>query len=238
MMTLTFTVADQIISHDLGERPLVAGSKGVVYADFAFDDTWDGLDIVVLFANAQTKYGQIPRKYEGDAIPIPPEVLTFGKLFVSAVGYSGDTVRKTTKKWDTYNAISVQPCGTIDGTDILKDMAHTVTTVAWKNVTGKPFAEVGDGLSVTDDAISADVLSVNGKTGAVELGAADVGALDESTLDNAIDTALAQAKASGEFKGEKGEKGDTGAEPSDERLIALITPIVTEQLEAVENGSY
>lgn len=49
----------------------------------------------------------------------------------------------------------------------------------------------------------------------------NIGALTESELDAAVDDALAQAKASGEFKGEKGdtgaqgpqgEKGDTGAQ--------------------------
>ena len=35
------------------------------------------------------------------------------------------------------------------------------------------------------------------------------GKLDKSELPTAINTALAQAKASGEFKGEKGDKGDS-----------------------------
>lgn len=64
--------------------------------------------------------------------------------------------------------------------------------------------------------IEAPVTSVNEKTGAVVLTSADVGALSESELDTAINTALAQAKASGDFdgpqgpKGDKGDKGDTG----------------------------
>lgn len=44
--------------------------------------------------------------------------------------------------------------------------------------------------------------------------AAEVGALSSSELSNAVNSALAQAKASGEFdgdKGDKGDKGDTGA---------------------------
>lgn len=65
--------------------------------------------------------------------------------------------------------------------------------------------------------IEAPVTSVNEKTGAVVLTSEDVGALSESELDTAIETALAQAKASGDFdgaqgpKGDKGDKGDTGA---------------------------
>lgn len=53
------------------------------------------------------------------------------------------------------------------------------------------------------------VTSVNGKTGDVELTPEDIGALDEETLPNAINTALAQAKASGEFNGPQGPAGDT-----------------------------
>ena len=82
------------------------------------------------------------------------------------------------------------------------------------------------------------VNSVNGQTGTVVLTAEDVGALSNETLKPAVDLALAQAKASGEFdgadgltptigengnwylgdtdtnkpsRGEKGEKGATGA---------------------------
>ena len=85
------------------------------------------------------------------------------------------------------------------------------------------------------------VNSVNGQTGTVELTAEDVGALSAETLKPAVDLALAQAKANGDFdgadgltptigdngnwylgetdtgkpsrgeKGDKGDKGDTGA---------------------------
>lgn len=58
--------------------------------------------------------------------------------------------------------------------------------------------------------IEAPVTSVNSKTGAVNLTSADVGALSESELDTAINTALAQAVASGDFKGEKGDTGANG----------------------------
>lgn len=52
--------------------------------------------------------------------------------------------------------------------------------------------------------IEAPVTSVNEKTGAVVLTSADVGALSETELNAAIDTALAQAKASGDFDGTDG----------------------------------
>jgi hypothetical protein len=58
--------------------------------------------------------------------------------------------------------------------------------------------------------IEAPVTSVNSKTGAVNLTSADVGALSESELDTAINTALAQAKASGDFDGADGQNGQDG----------------------------
>ena len=64
--------------------------------------------------------------------------------------------------------------------------------------------------------VESPVNSVNGKTGTVVLEANDVGAISDSDLSDAVDTALARAKASGEFdgaqgiQGEKGDKGDKG----------------------------
>lgn len=62
----------------------------------------------------------------------------------------------------------------------------------------------------TSNIVSA-VTSVNGKMGDVQLNASDVGAVATDDLSTAIDDALAQAKASGEFDGLtwKGEYRDT-----------------------------
>ena len=67
---------------------------------------------------------------------------------------------------------------------------------------------------LAQNPVEIPVQSVNGQTGAVELSAEDVGAIAETELQTAINTALAQAKASGEFdgpQGSQGEKGETGA---------------------------
>lgn len=58
----------------------------------------------------------------------------------------------------------------------------------------------------------AGVSSVNGQTGTVEITAKGLGALTENDLQSATNAALAQAKASGEFDGAQGPKGDPGAE--------------------------
>ena len=51
-MLIIFTVNDQKVTHDLGQRTLVAGSSGVVKAAFTFDNSWDGLDVVAVFSNS------------------------------------------------------------------------------------------------------------------------------------------------------------------------------------------
>lgn len=57
---------------------------------------------------------------------------------------------------------------------------------------------------------STGVFSVNGEKGYVVITADSIGALTESDLQAATDTALKQAKESGEFDGAKGDKGDPG----------------------------
>lgn len=57
----------------------------------------------------------------------------------------------------------------------------------------------------------AGVTSVNGETGNVTITAEGLGALTENDLQSATNAALAQAKASGEFDGAQGPKGDPGA---------------------------
>ena len=59
------------------------------------------------------------------------------------------------------------------------------------------------------------VESVNGKTGKVKLTAKDVSAISHDDLQDATNKALAQAKASGEFDGDKGEQGIQGEPGAD-----------------------
>ena len=66
--------------------------------------------------------------------------------------------------------------------------------------------------ALEDSGGVAGVSSVNGQTGAVIITAAGLGALTEDDIQSATDKALAQAKASGEFDGPQGPKGDPGAQ--------------------------
>ena len=88
------------------------------------------------------------------------------------------------------------------------------TVPAWAKAATKPSytkAEVGLGSVDNVKQYSASnpppypVRSVNGKTGAVSLSASDVGAVGNDQLPNVINSALQQAKESGEFDGKDAE---------------------------------
>lgn len=129
--------------------------------------------------------------------------------------------------YDTNHTIDVARVP-VKGRNKPADYAYTPTEVkTWEQLDERIKAlEEGGGV--------AGVTSVNGKTGAVELTAEDVGAatpegvtsavdaaaeklqpkgdyITQDGLQSATDKALAQAKASGEFDGAQGPKGDTGA---------------------------
>lgn len=118
-MLIIFSVKDQKVTHDL-KTPLVAGSVGVVKAVFQFDSSWDELSKVIVFSNSACDK-PAPVRYVEDAIPIPPQVLSPGKLYVSCIGFA-EGVRKTTQAWDVQQAITVQKCGAMGGCDILRNM--------------------------------------------------------------------------------------------------------------------
>ena len=86
------------------------------------------------------------------------------------------------------------------------DYAYTPTEIKTWEQLDERIAELEKGGSV------AGVSSVNGQTGTVTITAAGLGALTEDDLQGATNAALAQAKASGEFDGAQGPKGDTGAQ--------------------------
>lgn len=86
------------------------------------------------------------------------------------------------------------------------DYAYTPTEIRTWEQLDERIAELEKGGGV------AGVSSVNGQTGAVTITAEGLGALTEDDLQEATNAVLAQAKASGEFDGAQGPKGDTGAQ--------------------------
>lgn len=122
-MLITFTVKDQKITHDL-KTSLVAGSSGIVQAAFAFDESWSALDKVVVFKSSACRKPATPQRISDEPIDIPPEALKPGKLYVSIIGYGTGSTRKTTRAWDVMQAITVQKCGTLGDSEILRSLAQ------------------------------------------------------------------------------------------------------------------
>lgn len=133
---------------------------------------------------------------------------------------AGDTLAKSaTYHTSIYSALN-------DGTDAppagakgwYDQLIAYIDGIKGNSVTDEQLAEAV-ALYLKNHPVQAPVDSVNGKTGSVELTAQDVGALTQADLQTAMDTALTQAKDSGEFdgaqgpagpQGEQGPKGDPG----------------------------
>lgn len=143
---------------------------------------------------------------------IPDELLQTGKRLVAYVYVADDDGNKTTIRKE----IMVQPRTKPE------DYAYTPTEIMhWTDLEAriKKLEEGGatpEQIAAAVEAyllehpVDVSVTSVNGKTGAVELRAEDVGALGQDKLQTGVNTALAQAKASGEFDGSQGPQGPQG----------------------------
>lgn len=122
---------------------------------------------------------------------------------------------------DASNAPDVTVEQTDTGATItIKDKSGTTTATVKNGEDGAP-GIVLSGTAPTDpnhpvwidpdgDEDEETVTSVNGQSGDVTITAESLGALTEDNLQSATNTALAQAKASGEFDGAQGQKGETG----------------------------
>ncbi len=124
-MTIAISVNDQKITHDLQDT-LVAGSNGVVLADFSFDESWHDLDIVVVFSNSSV-CKPVPMRYLYAPLELPSAVLVPGKLYVSCVGFGKYGYRKTTRAWDIQQAITVARCGAMGDCELLRPSTQEVS---------------------------------------------------------------------------------------------------------------
>lgn len=164
-MLIIFSVKDQNVSHDQGHRSLVAGSSGEVKAVFSFDESWDDYYKVVVFSNSNQRCRDIkPIRYRDDAIVVPDDALVAGKLYVSVIGFTEDGKRKTTRKWDIQQAITVQECGILGGCNLLREVAMGGTVSPDKVAQDGEVNDMLDGVfggtdatpSVGDDEVATD----------------------------------------------------------------------------------
>ena len=115
--------------------------------------------------------------------------------------------------WEAYQ--NARPTYLLLMADTGAYLAQPVSATATKAVFNSNLGEASVTVTIENGSVSvsvhgyADSEAVNLLTGQVSTLMSSK--LDASALPTAINTALAQAKASGEFKGDKGDKGDTGA---------------------------
>ena len=126
----------------------------------------------------------------------------------------GTTADKTNAEmWEAYQ--KARPTYLLLMADTGAYLAQPVTATATKAVFNSNLGEASVTVTIENGSVSVSVYGY-ADSEAVELLIGQVSSmvtnkLDASALPTAINTALAQAKASGEFKGDKGDKGDTGA---------------------------
>lgn len=93
MQVINLTVENQIITPDCITRVVVAGAKSQVYAQFTLDAEWNGLTVVVIFANDFYDNGQgVEKIWTGEPMEIPPEVLVSGTLRIGLNGFGEDGI--------------------------------------------------------------------------------------------------------------------------------------------------
>ena len=213
-----FTVTEQVL-RQYPPTLLRAGDRNYFYAAFDVCEKWDDVaDLRAVFER-----GDLERPYVQDLVQsngcyecvIPWEVMqTPGIVRVGIFGgdriltnkvdltisvgcaCDGDTPRSPTRDWFLRMEELINELGTPDPEEIAAAVADYIaanpieekdpTVPAWAKADKKP-----------------------------EYSAEEVGAIAKTELQTAINTALAQAKASGEFDGATGTKGDKGDKGAD-----------------------
>lgn len=154
-----------------------------------------------------------------DEEPTPQQQSEIGQLISalnSAVTQTGEDVQTTsdnvqsTEQFAQQAEISAQAAA--DSAGDADESAQVVQDIA-----DRLAEEIGQAVAqyLEEHPIEVPVNSVNEKTGDVVLDAADVGAIAVSELQTAINVALAQAKASGQFDGKDGKDGLDGDDGED-----------------------
>ena len=178
------------------------GTREYLRAEFSFSEEWDGTVKTAFFRGADGE--NHPKLLEDDTCTVPTEALAApGRVGVSVSGTLGETVITTDIKSFTL------PATLSGGTP--SDPGPTL----WQEVLDKfeKVSEVEEKVTELDkkcDTIPTRVSQLENNSGFLTEHQDISGKLDAEKLPEAIDTALAQAKESGEFVGEPGPKGDPG----------------------------
>ncbi len=93
-MKINFSIDFQSIQRSDNEK-IAANSKGILYAEFTFDPSWDKLIKKAVFERNKTAYCSII--IDGCCL-VPEEILEEGTFFISVIGVdSEESIRATTE---------------------------------------------------------------------------------------------------------------------------------------------
>lgn len=183
---------------------LTAGMAKAVGVRFAFSEEWDGLTKTAVFTNGRDTVDVLAAKWDGDAVDIPPEVLTaagrYARVGVYGTNASGVVLPTV---WATLG--KVQPAAEPSG-----DPSADPTLPVWAQLQ----EIIGDLADLTTKAKNNLVAAINE---AAKTGSGGAGSIDLRTADGYIQysndggATWENLIALADLKGEKGEKGDTGA---------------------------
>lgn len=191
-----------------GSPVIVCNNSGYT-VKFTFDSEWDGLPTktarFVFVQNGDIKF--FDAVFTGDTVDVP-KLSDTTELRVGA--FAGELRTTTPARIPCERSIR---CGTGAPADPTPSQYDQIMELLSQGLAENVAEAVVAYLN--ENPIDAPVTSVNGKRGDIDLTAKDVGALSEETLGGAIDTALAQAKESGEFDGPPGKDGQNGAPGKD-----------------------
>ena len=183
---------------------LTAGMAKAVGVRFAFSEEWDGLTKTAVFTNGRATVDVLAAKWDGDAVDIPPEVLTaagrYARVGVYGTNASGVVLPTV---WATLGKVqpAVEPSG---------DPSADPTLPVWAQLQ----EIIGDLADLTTKAKENLVAAINE---AAKTGSGGAGSIDLRTADGYIQyskdggATWENLIALAELKGENGEKGDTGA---------------------------
>ncbi len=154
-MRINIFVSKQQISADV--RKITANSVNYLTACCHFDDDWSGLAKQIIFTNGSVS--KAVAVSDGSEFTVPSEVLTQGKLELSAVGLgSGGEKRITTRKM--LFPITVCPSGELTG-----DEPESYTPVLWEQTLAR-IGELGDLKTKAESLVAAiNALDFSGGAG-------------------------------------------------------------------------
>ena len=159
-MRINILISKQQISADV--RKITANSVNYLTACCHFDDDWEGIAKQVIFTNGGVS--KAAAVSDGAEITVPWEVLTPGKLELSAVGLGSDGEKRITTRKMLF-PITVCPSGELTG-----DNPEGYTPALWEQALAR-IGELGDLKTKAESLVAAiNAMDFSGGAGMEDAG--------------------------------------------------------------------